>query len=116
MPAAITASQLPEVIIDYLDRRVSEDATSAADLFTDDAVVFDEGHTYTGPEQIREWIRASLTKYRYTVTFLSAEATDDDRFTVTNRLQGNFPGGTVDLTYGFQLADEGRAIKELVFA
>jgi hypothetical protein len=116
MPTTITASQLPEVIISYLNRRVSEDPTCAADLFTDDAVVSDEGHTYTGRDQIRDWIRDSLTKYQYTVTFLSAEANGGGGFTVTNRLQGNFPGGTVDLKYGFQLTDNGTAIHELDFS
>lgn len=110
----ITASELPEVIVSYLDRRTSGDPTSAADLFTEDAIVSDEGHTYRGRDSIREWIRESLTKYQYTVTFLAAQS-EDDRFTVTNRLQGNFPGGVVDLTYTFRLTDDA-AIRELTFS
>lgn len=116
MPRTISASQLPEVIISYLNRRVSEDPTSATDLFADDAIVSDQGNTYTGRDQIRAWIRDSLTEYHYTVTFLSAEANDGSGFTVTNRLQGNFPGGIVDLKYGFRLTEDDTAIQELVFS
>jgi SnoaL-like protein len=110
----ITASELPEVIVSYLDRRASGDPTSAADLFTEDAIVSDEGHTYRGRDSIRAWIREGLSKYQYTVTFLAARA-EDDQFTVTNRLQGNFPGGVVDLTYTFRLTDDA-AIRELTFS
>jgi len=113
MPA-ITADQLPEVILGYLERRTSEDPASAADLFTEDATVRDEGRTYTGREAIRSWILDGLTTYRYTVTFLSAEA-GDGRYTVRNHLEGDFPGGTVDLAYGFRLADGEIAIRELTF-
>ena len=47
-------------------------------------------------------------------TFTGANAVDADTWLVTNRLEGDFPGGVVDLDYRFRLA--GDAIVELLIA
>ncbi|MGW1460682.1 hypothetical protein ACWG43_26440 [Streptomyces albidoflavus] len=42
----------------------------------------------------------------YTTTLVGAEREGDDRCTVHQHLEGDFPGGTVDLHYRFPL-DQG---------
>jgi SnoaL-like domain len=41
------------------------DANAVADCFTENAVVVDESHTYTGREAIRRWNEGSPVDLRY---------------------------------------------------
>jgi hypothetical protein len=92
---------LPEPIAAYFaaDKR---DATAIARCFTNDAVVKDEGRTYTGLAAIVEWRTGVSAKYTYTSEFLAFEEKDGLAI-VTSRLTGNFPGSPVDLRYRFRL-------------
>lgn len=56
---------LPEPIAAYFaaDKR---DIEAIAQCFTKDAVVKDEGHTYTGVMAIKQWKAETSTKYTYT--------------------------------------------------
>ena len=74
----------------------------------------DDGHRYAGLERIRGWLANASTEFSYARTFTGADAVDADTWLVTNRLEGDFPGGVVDLGYQFRLA--GAAIAELLIA
>ncbi|MEV0347230.1 nuclear transport factor 2 family protein [Nonomuraea sp. NPDC050680] len=97
---------VPGVVARYFeaDRRRDPDAVIA--LFTDDAVVTDEGRTRRGAAEIRSWLRGPASQYQYTTEVLGAEAIGADTVLVTGRLEGNFPGGTADLKWRFTLADD----------
>lgn len=100
---------LPKSIHNYFaaDRGDSE---AVARCFTDDAVVKDEGHTYSGITDIKQWKTASSKKYTYTSEPFAC--TDEDGKTiVTSRLTGSFPGSPIDLRYLFGL--EGGKIASL---
>lgn len=92
---------LPEPIATYfaVDKG---DRTAIARCFTDDAVVKDEGHAYTGLAAIVQWRTGVSAKYTYTSELLAFEEADG-RAVVTSRLTGNFPGSPVDLRYRFRL-------------
>jgi len=81
---------LPEPIATYFitDKRNVE---AIARCFTQDAVVKDEGHTYTGDAAIKQWKVESATKYDYTSVPLALDRRDG-MVIVTSRLTGNFPG------------------------
>jgi hypothetical protein len=91
---------LPEPIATYFaaDRRDSE---AIAQCFTQDAVVKDEGHTYTAMA-IKQWKAESSTRYTYTSEPLALER-HDGMVIVTSRLTGDFPGSSVDLRFIFRL-------------
>jgi hypothetical protein len=92
---------LPAPITTYFaaDRR---DGAAVAECFALDAVVKDEGRTYTGVAEIRRWKEASSSKYEYTSEPISSES-QDDAIIVTGHVTGNFPGSPVDLRYVFKL-------------
>ena len=93
--------RLPKPIADYFTAdRLGGDAV--ARCFTTDAVVTDEGRTYTGRQAIGQWKTAAAAKYSYTSEPMVV-ARHDDTIVVTCHLEGNFPGGTVDLRYIFRL-------------
>ena len=72
-------------------------------LFSEDAIVIDEGETYRGIGGIRSWREEVTSKYEYTTEVVDAQRTSEDEYVLTGRLAGNFPGGTADLTWRFML-------------
>ena len=99
---------LPTAITTYLE---AADPSRPADLdtlmsiFAADATVTDEGRTYRGDE-IRAWREHTASEYTYTVELLGTERIDDDHYVLTNHLEGDFPGGQVNLKYRFALRDD----------
>jgi ketosteroid isomerase-like protein len=111
---ASTGSDVPAVIDRYLRAHDRRDTDAALATFAANATVVDEGQRYVGADRIREWLANASTKFSYTRTLTGVDAVDADTWLVTNRLEGDFPGGVVDLGYRFRLA--GDAIAELLIA
>jgi len=102
---------LPQAVAAYFAADRS-DGAAVADCFTADAVVKDEGHTYTGRGEIRQWKVETSNKYIYTSEPFASEQKDDN-IIVTSRLTGNFPGSPVDLRFFFRLEDDKIAALEV---
>ncbi len=78
--------------------------------FTDDAAVSDEGQTWRGHDEIRAWRTGTAGKFQYTIEVLDTTAaaspsTASERHAVHTHLEGDFPGGQVDLTFRFTVRD-----------
>ena len=96
---------LPKPIAAYFAADKS-DGQAVSQCFTENAVVKDEGHTYTGRAAIKRWKTEASAKYQYTSEPIECEQ-KDGKTVVTSHLVGNFPGSPIDLRYFFQLeADE----------
>jgi hypothetical protein len=106
--------EAPVVVSGYFELDARRDVDAIVALFSDDAVVVDERETHRGTAAIRAWRLGPASKYRYETEIFSGEALDADRFLVTGRITGNFPGGTADLRWDFTLA--GDRISRLVIA
>jgi hypothetical protein len=115
MATKIDQKNLPEAITTYLDARASTEPSDPIAVFADDARVTDEDKSYVGRPAIAEWIHRSSTEYEFTTTFLSAEQDGRD-YIVTNRLDGNFPGNTIDLRNRFTLHPANGLIVSLTIA
>ncbi|GAB2608738.1 hypothetical protein Aab01nite_60650 [Paractinoplanes abujensis] len=109
-----TTNQLPATIRDYLTAHAARDTETALRAFAPDAVVVDEGKTFRGPDEIAGFLADAGAQYTYTSELIGAQRIDDAHWVATNHLEGNFPGGVVDLNYRFTLA--GDLIAELVIA
>jgi ketosteroid isomerase-like protein len=96
---------LPRTITDYLTAHRTRDADTAITCFTNDAAVTDDGKTCNGTADIRTWLERSAGEYTYTTELIGAEKTDDEHYTAINHLEGDFPGGVVDLHFQFTLRD-----------
>ncbi|MFJ8487483.1 nuclear transport factor 2 family protein [Streptomyces sp. NPDC094038] len=110
----IEITDLPAAVRRFVTALDTRDTTAVAGLLTPQASVTDEGHTHTGIAAITDWIAAAASEFTYTTTPLAAERTGTRRFTLTQHLEGDFPGGSVDLDYRFTL--EGPLISGLVIA
>lgn len=95
----MTALIFPDPIAAYFAAD-QQNPEALARCFTAQAVVKDEGHTYSGLEAIKEWKAAA--KYTYTSEPFALEQKDGCQI-VTSRVVGNFPGSPVDLQYRFGL-------------
>ena len=54
------------VITRYFEADARRDIDAIVALFTDEAVVVDEGQTYHGTAQIRGWQEGAASQYQYT--------------------------------------------------
>lgn len=111
---AIAANELPAVVTAYLGAHQARDLDAAIVHYTPDGAVTDEGHTYHGLAEIRAWLSRAASEYTYTTELVGAYRMDDRNFDVVHHLEGDFPGGVVDLHFQFTLRD-GR-IARLVIA
>ena len=116
--AASAAGSLPPVISEYLAASDRGDAEAIGRCFAEDAVVMDEGQEWRGTAPIRQWRTTVATAYQYTVQVTGAKALGEadgaERHDVHVHLEGNFPGGQVDLTDRFALRDGRIARLEIV--
>jgi hypothetical protein len=106
--------EVPDVIRRYFVLDADREIESIVGLFTDDATVVDEGETRHGIAAIRAWQTGPASQYTYTTDVLGTETLAADRFVITARLTGNFPGATAELMWDFTVA--GDRIRELVIA
>ncbi|MEU7830147.1 MULTISPECIES: nuclear transport factor 2 family protein [unclassified Nonomuraea] len=104
-PRTSPPGPLPEVITRYLAAHHAHDTVTAITAFTREATVIDDGNSYEGTEAIGEWLDRSATEFTYTIHLTGAQQTDATRYIATHHLEGDFPGGTVDLRYQFTLRD-----------
>jgi len=98
---------LPPTISRYFTAADDGDTDALIACFTLDAVVTDEGRSRHGHDEIRQWREEVATAYEYTLEVVGSEPGGDrgglEWHDVLTHLEGNFPGGTVDLTYRFGL-------------
>jgi hypothetical protein len=103
---------LPEPIAAYFSADKS-DSDTVSQCFTENAVVKDEGHTYSGRAAIKKWKAAVSTRYQYTSEPFACER-KDGMTVVTSRLTGNFPGSPVNLRFFFELEGDRIASLEII--
>jgi ketosteroid isomerase-like protein len=96
----------PDVISRYFELERDRDIDSIVSLFAEDATVIDEGEERQGTAEIRTWQTGAASKYTYTTEITDTKALGPDRYLVTGRLTGNFPGGTADLKWDFTIEDQ----------
>lgn len=96
---------VPPAITTYQAAHDRRDIATALAQFAANARVVDDGHSYDGIGGVQSFLSTAASEYTYTRTLLAAEEIAPDRWRVTNHLEGNFPGGQVDLSYEFHLAD-----------
>ena len=113
-PISVPPADLPATVRDYLAAHTARDTDAALAAFAPTAVVVDDGRTYRGTDEVRGFLADAGSEFTYTTDLVAAQRVDADRWTATLHLEGDFPGGVVDLVYRFVLADD--RIVELVIA
>ena len=96
----MNALTLPEPIAAYFAAEHNPEAL--ARCFTAQAVMKDEGHTYTGVDAIKAFMAEASAKYSATTVPFALEREDGFQI-VKAKVTGNFPGSPIDLSYRFRL-------------
>ena len=110
----IQPGELPAAVSSYLVAHAAGDTARAVRAFGPTAVVVDQGQTFRGTEEILGFLRHSGSEFSYSIEPTGAQRVDDEHWVAVNHLEGDFPGGVVDLAYRFTMA--GDRIAELVIA
>ncbi|BBY23127.1 nuclear transport factor 2 family protein [Mycobacterium stomatepiae] len=98
---------MPQALSDYLAAAERRDVEAVVACFSDDASVLDEGKHRTGRAEIRRWREDVDSAFEYTSTITGFTALGETdgvrRYDVFLHLEGNFPGGEVDLVNSFAI-------------
>lgn len=100
-------SLLAPAIVAYLAATNSDDTSTVADCFADDAHVFDEGEHQVGPAAIARWMENTGRRYEPRVEVLNVQHRTG-KVLVSNSVSGNFPGSPLALRYTFRLNEQGK--------
>jgi hypothetical protein len=96
--------QLPENIEGFIKAQNELDSTAFANYFTAHATVSDEGSSYLGREEIKQWIQEATEKYNMQVTPIDFTQTGT-KGTLTVKASGTFPGSPAVMYYHLNLED-----------
>ncbi|MCF6376330.1 nuclear transport factor 2 family protein [Nocardioides KLBMP 9356] len=107
----ISLDELPATIRAFLAAHTVREADAALRTFTHDPVVVDQDETFSGTEEVSDFLRNAGAEFTYTTELVSARREDATHYVVVNHIEGDFPGGVADLHYRFTLT--GDLISEL---
>ncbi|HEX4639038.1 MAG TPA: nuclear transport factor 2 family protein [Chthoniobacterales bacterium] len=96
---------LPKPIAIYIEAETSGEPNLFDQCFAEGAVVRDESATHKGLASIKKWKAETKKKYQHTVEPLSI-VEQNGKFTLTNRLTGNFPGSPIELDFVFTIEND----------
>lgn len=93
--------KLPKTIANLLMAQEKYDTLAFSECFSDDAVVFDEGKTYHGKKEIRQWNEITNAKYKTKYEPLEI-STNGDEIEMTAKISGTFDGSPAIIKYHFE--------------
>ncbi len=99
-------SQLESTIAKYFAATNDRDPDAIVAVFTDRAVVKDEGREHHGPVAIRRWVTDALVAYDFHVEPKGVPERRDGITVVNGVVSGNFPGSPATLRHEFILDGE----------
>ena len=93
--------KLPKIIAELIAAQDKYDSKAFAEIFSDDATVHDEGKTYHGKTEIRQWNEMTNAKYKTKYEPLEV-TTNGEKITLTAKISGTFPGSPAIIEYHFE--------------
>lgn len=98
---------LPDAIRRYLEaHQEGRRADVVTGVFAEHATVTDEGREHVGADAIRGWLAHTASAYTYTLQYTSQSQSGPASWAVRAHLEGDFPGGEVDLRFMFVVEHE----------
>lgn len=95
---------LPKVIADLVKAQDNFDSVAYANCFSETAVVFDEGKTYNGRNEIQNWIADANEQFKTVMKPVGFEEKGTTSI-LSAEISGTFEGSPVVLNYHFKLVD-----------
>ncbi|SDQ32888.1 hypothetical protein SAMN05421664_1167 [Chryseobacterium soldanellicola] len=96
---------LPIILKNLLKAQENFDSISYSECFSDDAIVFDEGKTHNGKEEIKRWNEKTNEEYKPKLEAI--DVFNEDQITVlTTKASGTFDGSPIVLKYNFEIVND----------
>ena len=111
--SVLPLTDLPPVVAAYFATDAGADLGAFVTLFSESAVVVDDGRTFSGRGGVRLWKEQTTSEFTYATSLVSHEQLAPGRHRVAGHVTGDFPGGEVDLTYTFDVDGDGEVIERL---
>ncbi len=89
---------LPEIIKKLVEAQNNYDSVAYANCFSETAVVLDEGNTYTGKVEIKNWIEKANKEYKIIMKPLEYHKLETKNV-LSAEVSGNFDGSPIVLKY-----------------
>lgn len=99
------STTMPQPIAAYMQAHDPHNTDAMLEALAPDAVITDDGKTYTTPDTIRAWSDASHAAYQPHYRILEV-VQNDDVTRVTAEVSGNFEGSPANLQFDFTLKDD----------
>lgn len=96
---------LPITLAKYVEASNAHDTAATVKLFSESAVVHDDGAELCGREAIQAWIEETTRKYQAQLVPLDLQESSD-HLVLRGRVSGNFPGSPIELDFDFVLAED----------
>jgi ketosteroid isomerase-like protein len=93
---------LASPIAAYIDASNGRDADALITCFTPRAIVVDEGQSYRGSDEIRQWLATTVEAYAFTLEATDVAEQGSDTV-VTCRVSGTFDGSPIQVPFRFTL-------------
>ena len=95
---------LHQTLKDLLAAQNNFDSKAYAYCFSDNAVVYDEGHVHKGQEKIRQWNELTNRKYHPRLEPVHVNV-HENKVVLTTRVFGTFEGSPILLNYNFEMTE-----------
>src|SRR5689334_1395609 len=92
----------PDLVTRYFTAQSTRDFDTLLTLSAEDAVVVGEGRTQRSTRENRAWREDVAAAYEYSRELRGVASSGDGTYIADVHLEGNCPGGTVDLVYRFR--------------
>jgi len=96
---------LPKILTSLLSAQDKFDSEAFAENFLNDAIVYDEGKTYKGKKEIKQWNEMTNAKYNTKYEPLEIH-TEGEKITLVARISGTFPGSPAIINYNFEIKND----------
>ena len=97
--------KIPVVVAELISAQNQHDTESFLQCFSENAIVYDEGKTHVGKDEIREWNESTNAKYNISLELLETNV-EGEEITLSVRVSGTFEGSPIELKYHMELKDE----------
>ena len=92
--------KMPKVISAYLKASNDRDGEAFGTLFTEDAVVHDEGKEHRGVAAIQRWLASTAKKYAFTLKPINVSQKANETILAV-KMPGDFPGSPLSVSFCF---------------
>ncbi len=96
---------LPATLARYVEASNTGDTAATVELFSESAVVLDDGAELGGREAIQAWVEESTRKYQAQLVPLALQESGD-HLVLRGQVSGNFPGSPIELDFDFVLSED----------